>query len=567
VDRGGEQLMMRGEVDVDTREAAATANLNLDAHALEPLLTPKAVQWLSQYGWQQPPQVEAAVDLVLPEWKPTQPNSPGDLASRLWLRGHVVAGRATYRGLQADSVDLQFGYSNRVWRLPRLVATRPEGELELAYTEDTTTRDYHFQVNSRIDPRALRPLVDARAQKAFDLFDFTAPPKVTGDVRGRWRAPELLGMKVQLETTRFLFRAEPIDELSATVELANRFLTATAVQLRTGDQTVIAPGVGLDLEDQSLYLTNVTARIEPMRVGRAIGSKTAEILSPYQFLEPPRARVDGSINVKNTRIANLRFDVTGGPFQYWRFRLPEIGATVQWTNETVSIRELKAPFYGGRLEGQFRVDVGQPQSTPFQFEARVAGADFHELLSDLHTPTNRVEGKLSADLAVTRADARDWKSWQGFGQAELTDGFLWDIPMVGVLSPILNTILPGVGKGRISAATATFTITNSIVHTDDLEMRAPLLRLAYRGAVDFTGRLDARVEARLLRDAWVIGPLVSLIFSPLSKVMEYGVTGTLGDPRLELLYIPKPFQAPFDPIGTLREMFRDPPSQIPPPDR
>ena len=101
-------------------------------------------------------------------------------------------------------------------------------------------------------------------------------------------------MKVQLETTRFLFRAEPIDELSATVELANRFLTATAVQLRTGDQTVIAPGVGLDLEDQSLYLTNVTARVEPMRVGRAIGQKTAEILSPYQFLEPPRARVDGS---------------------------------------------------------------------------------------------------------------------------------------------------------------------------------------------------------------------------------------------------------------------------------
>ena len=108
VDRGGEQLTMRGEVDVATREAAATANLNLDAHALEPLLTPKAVRWLSQYGWQQPPQVEAAVDLVLPEWKPTQPNPPGALASRLWLRGHVAAGPATYRGLQADSVDLQF---------------------------------------------------------------------------------------------------------------------------------------------------------------------------------------------------------------------------------------------------------------------------------------------------------------------------------------------------------------------------------------------------------------------------------------------------------------------------
>jgi len=108
--------------------------------------------------------------------------------------------------------------------------------------------------------------LDARAQKAFDLFDFAAPPQVTGDVRGRWRAPELLGVKAQLEITRFLFRAEPIDELSATLELTNRFLAATGVQLRTGDQTVIAPGVGFDLEDQSLHLTNVTVRVEPMRV-------------------------------------------------------------------------------------------------------------------------------------------------------------------------------------------------------------------------------------------------------------------------------------------------------------
>jgi hypothetical protein len=271
------------------------------------------------------------------------------------------------------------------------------------------------------------------------------------------------------------------------------------------------------------------------------------------------------VNIKETRVADLRFEVSGGPFHYWRFRVPEIEAFVHWTNETVTIQDLAAPFYGGQLEGQFRVDVGSVDETPFQFEARVARSNFHDLLSDLHSPTNHIDGQLSVDLAVTHANARDWNSWQGFGQAELLDGFLWDIPMVGVFSPVLNTILPGVGKSRISGATATFSITNSIVYTDDLELRAPLFRLLYRGAVDLSGRLNARVEARILRDAWLVGPVVSLLFSPLSKMLEYEVTGTLGEPHLEMLYIPKPFQAPFNPIGTLREMFREPPSQVPSP--
>jgi hypothetical protein len=561
----GGSLEAAGSVDVGTRQTEASATMNLDVRALEPLLTPKTVQWLSQYGWARPPQAEASVRLILPEWTNARPDWRSEVLPTLRLEGHVEAGPASFRGLQADAVDLRFTYTNRVWHLPELVATRPEGKLEFSYTEDTTTRDYHFHGRSRIDPQALRPLFDSKAHKAFDLFQFATPPLVTGDVRGRWRARERTDIRAQLEATRFTFRGEPIDELSAALRFTNLFLSATEVQLRTGEESVIAPGVGFRLEDQVLFLTNATARADPLRVGRAIGPKTARILSPYQFLKPPWARVNGSVNVRQTRIANLQFEVAGGPFHYWRFRLPEIAATVGWTNNAVTIDQLRASFYQGKLDGRFRVDISPGETTPFQFEARAARADFHELLSDVNSPTNQVEGDLSVDLAITYADARDWQSWRGFGQAELIDGFLWDIPMVGIFSPVLNSVLPGVGKSRIGDATATFTITNSIVHTDDLELRAPWFRLAYRGTSDFDGRIKARVEARLLRDAWVIGPLVSLVFSPLTKVLEYEVTGTLGQPRLELMYIPKPLQAPFNPLRTLREMFQDKPSQIPPP--
>ena len=96
-----------------------------------------------------------------------------------------------------------------------------------------------------------------------------------------------------------------------------------------------------------------------------------------------------------------------------------------------------------------------------------------------------------------------------------------------------------------------------------MEIRSSAMRLVYRGAIDFKGRVDARVEARLLRDAWVIGPLVSLVLSPLTKLFEYKVTGTLQEPQKEPLYIPKPLLFPLHPLQTLKELFTEEKPQKP----
>ncbi len=151
------------------------------------------------------------------------------------------------------------------------------------------------------------------------------------------------------------------------------------------------------------------------------------------------------------------------------------------------------------------------------------------------------------------------------------DGFLWDMPLFGIFSSALNAVMPGLGNSRVSGGSATFTLINSVIHTDDMEIRSPAMRLVYRGAIDFQGRVDARVEARLLRDAWVIGPLVSLVLSPLTKLFEYKVTGTLHEPQKEPLYIPKPLTFPLHPFRSLRELFSEekpntpPPTEKPPP--
>jgi len=86
------------------------------------------------------------------------------------------------------------------------------------------------------------------------------------------------------------------------------------------------------------------------------------------------------------------------------------------------------------------------------------------------------------------------------------------------------------------------------------------MRLQYRGTVDFQGQVNARAEAELLRDTWLVGPVVSTVLWPVTKLFEYKITGTLGEPKGEPVYlIPKvvflPFQLPFHPLRTLRGLF------------
>lgn len=114
----------------------------------------------------------------------------------------------------------------------------------------------------------------------------------------------------------------------------------------------------------------------------------------------------------------------------------------------------------------------------------------------------------------------------------------------------------------------TFQVTNSVLRTQDLSVRSPAMRLSYRGAVDLATRLDARMEAELFRDTPLIGPLISFVLTPLTKLFIYDVKGTLKKPIAEPRYVPKLLLAPLRPFKTLRDLLPKedaPDAALPPP--
>ena len=458
--------------------------------------------------------------------------------------------------MRAETARTHFIYSNQCWRLPDLTVTWPEGRLEAEHLANDRTRDYYWRLTSTADLRRLRPLLDSNAQHVFDFFTFTQPPLIQAEIWGRFHDHERLGFKGRVEATNFAFRGLSVAGLQTRLQYTNHILQCFAPRVqRDAVQRASADGLTADFDAQRIYLTNALSTADPIFIARAIGPHIIRAIERYQFLEPPTARVHGVIPLRGEEGADLHFDLEGGPFRWWKLNADHLAGHVHWAGLHLTLTNIQADFYGGKAGGNAQFNFEPKAGADFQFSLAATNALLQSLMADLATHTNHLEGRLTGDLIVTHANTVNWQSVGGYGDVDLRDGLIWDIPIFGILTPVLDTLTPGLNlsHSRASAAACTFIITNGVVRSDDLELRSPALRLQYRGTVDLEGRVNAHVEAEPLRDVWLVGPLVTTALWPVSKMFETKVTGTLAQPKTgSLTPIPTLIQFPFHPLRTLK---------------
>lgn len=561
----GGSLTLDASLDAASRRVQALGSSDFNVHRLQHLLTTNGQRWLGQHAFARPPEVVFSAWMTLPVWTNRAPDWKTEVLPTLLLEGGLRAGEGAFRTVPYVSARSTFRLTNSLFEMPDLVVVRPEGEARLTYRSDIFTRDYYWKFLSTIDPRAIEPLLETEEQrKALRDVAFTGPPRLAGELWGRWYARELTGGHADVALTNFVVRGGAFSNATATLLYTNLVLRATNVVVRNGEQFINADGVTVDIPAERVFFTNVFATFDPYLVARVIGPKTAEAVEPYRFASPPTIRLRGSVPFRDEKRTDLHFEVSGGRFNWWKCNLGRVTGEAHWVTNTLLFTNVQARASEGTAWWNAVFDFSPPVGNDFRFELVASNLNLRALMADLHSPTNRMEGRLDGMLTIAAASTGDWKSWQGFGYARLRDGYLWDVPLVGIFSPLFNAVLPGLGKSPIREATGDFFITNSVIHTRNLELKAPALRLQYRGTVDFAGNVDAEVEAELLRDAWLVGRIFSLAMAPITKLFVYKVTGTISEPKREPLYVPRLLLMPLQPFKTLRELLTD---EKPPPEK
>jgi len=572
---GGGQLAVGAALDVATRAVTFTNSSQFDPHAFAKLLPEKARAQLAEISWSQPPALHAEGSLRLPPWTNAAAGWRDGLAESLTLRGDLAFTNAAVAGVNLDTVRTHFSFTDMIWDLPDFTAVQGRTQLRLSGEASAATGNFHGLLTGALDEASVAArLTTTNAVHGLSCFTCREPLVLAADVAGNWRNLETLCATGRVALTNFAIRGEEMDSVAATYFYTNLAFNIFAPEIRRagGAQWVKADEVFLDLRQQAIWITNGLSLMDPQSVARAIGPKTARMLAPYHFLALPLTRVHGSTPVfnvvtgKDMELADLTMEILRGvPFRWAKLSTTNITGTVCWHQQSLILTNLAAQLYDGSGEGWGWLDfrpVGH--DCDFDFGFAVTNINLHLLAADLSTNKNSLEGRLAGAVLVTNASSADWRSWNGGGNVNLHDGLLWDVPMFAFMSPVLNTVSPGLGNSRAKEAAAQFIITNGVITTDSLLIQSTTMRLLYAGTVDLQQNVDARVTAQLLRNVPLFGPLVSAVLMPVSEIFKCRVTGELGAPVVAPVYIPgfipKILAVPLHPIRSVEELFTPAPA-------
>ena len=518
--QGRTELHLAGQLDEARQDYQIRTRGSLDGASLHPIFTNTTARGLEQLTAAKP------LNFTL--------NATGNLSHQnfLSITGQVALGKTDLR-----------------WR----------GQLHEA------AGDLHLLADGAFDMNSLRAFVPTNGANGFGLLTFQEPLKLALDLTGNLRRLETLCITGQVALADFAVRDQTMERLSAKLVYSNwtaEFYRPQASRAK-GQQTFTADQITLDLAGERLWFKNGFGKVEIMMIGRAIGPKTAAAMSPYEFLAIPTARVNGCVPIKMVHgdlvldDADLRVDIEGTtPFRWRKFETPAIGGTVHWWKNLLILTNVTSECYAGSATGWGKFNLVTPGAgTDFSFFLQATNVDLHKMGHALWSPTNHLEGALSATVLISEANSSDWRTWNGAGRAQLLDGLLWDVPIFALMSPVLNTFSPGLGNSRATEAAGNFIMTNGVITSDSVVIQAQSMRLEYKGTVDLEENVNARVNARLLRNMPLFGSVLSFVLMPVSKIFECRVGGTLSDPKVSPAYIPKILLVPLHPIRSLEELF------------
>lgn len=551
-------LKSTAHLNVATRQLGATLYTDFDPKGFANLLSASARKWLNEFQYLKPPVVQCEASVVLPSWTNSEPDWIQEVLPTFNASGNFSIGPLSGRSVSVRSAESAFTYSNLVWTLTNLHAVRTDGEVRMDYTGNILTHQFQATIDTQLDPKGLITRLDD-SQETKDLLDtvqLAHPPKIHAEASGDWESLEKIQASATFEATNFVALGQPIGRLTFSANYSNLVVTVTNLQLIQGDQVLTIPQAQYNLTNDRVILYNAYATFNPRRVFKALEPILPPFLNAIWFDAPnPVVQAYGFFSLTDDRDVDLHFQIAGKKFRWSDYTADSVSGNVDWVGPDVWLTNVVGTLYGGgTMNGWATFDCRVP-GVAIRFAAATDNVDLKPLARDISGRDMNLEGRLNVSIDVHGlADSR--KSWEGEGQASLRDGLLWDIPMFGqVLSPVLNTISKGVANNRAREASGTFIVTNGVVQADHVEIQASWVRLVYSGTVD-EKTIDAKVEAQLLRNTPIIGSAISLVFTPLTKVLKYRVTGPVGDPEIKPEYVPGMIlDKTLHPIKTLKNTF------------
>lgn len=385
--------------------------------------------------------------------------------------------------------------------------------------------DFRLNLESSINPTALRAFAPAGFQQFLSEWEWPKSPAVRLGIRGSSHDPETWTGDGTVALLRTRFRGVWMNSATANIHLGDGALSFKDLRV-TREEGNGTGSFTYDYKRHEVRLEHVKTTLRPAEAIFWVEPKLFKVVAPYKFRNPPSVTANGVVQFrggKNTRLEIAVEAPTGMDYLFLGKTLPieRVRGDLLLTDDRVQLREVAGTLFEGAVRGT--ADISIAKNDPhYSASVTVDGIDFPRL-TDLYFKYETARGLLSGTYDFQGIDD-DARTMHGTGKIKVSNGDVFAIPIFGPLSGLIAAIIPGAGYSVAKQATASFSIKEGVIRTDDFKVSGKLFGMVGRGDVHFLENkldFDIRIDAN--------GP--GVLLTPVYSLFEYKGEGPLSKPN------------------------------------
>jgi hypothetical protein len=198
-----------------------------------------------------------------------------------------------------------------------------------------------------------------------------------------------------------------------------------------------------------------------------------------------------------------------------------VGGDLLITDDHVQLRGMEGALFDGIVRGEAGISFA-PDDKRHNASISVEGIDFPRL-TKLYFDYETARGQLAGtyDFQGIGGESRAMK---GTGKIKVSNGDVFVIPVFGPLSSLIAAIIPGAGYSVAKQATATFTVDEGVIKTNDFKVSGKAFGMIGHGDIDF-------IEHKLDFDVRISASGAGAVLTPVYELFEYKGEGSLSKPN------------------------------------
>lgn len=479
--------------------------------------------------------------------------------------GRLHSGPVRVGTVQLDETGTEFTYDGGRVLCDALVLRQGASLAHGSYEMDTKTMDFRFLLTGRLRPMGISGWFHAWWTDFWGDFDFArSAPLADVDVQGRWGDLTATRVFVQAQGDGTGLKGAVFDRVGTRLFLRPHWFDILRFDVaRDGREAGGRLVRSLDLAKNTWRHMefDVDSSLPLETIRQIFKAEAAALLAPYSFSTPPRLRLNGRVDSADSPAGkHEHIDISlssAGPMTFHAFPLSDLTVQAHLRDDRIELPVLAVGFAGGKAHGQARL-WGPEATRRLSFDIALFQAHLGavtQAVALLQPPAvppsekaaeaarirqQRLEnGRLDFTLAAEGLHA-DFYSFKGTGHAAVTGAELGQLNLFGPLSEALRGTFINLGSFSLTTVDAPFELDGERVRFEELRVTGPsallLAKGDYRlrgGQLDFTTKIHPFDE-----NTSVVGSAVSFVLTPLSKVFEVKLQGTLATPSWIFSYGP-----------------------------